>query len=74
MFEQELNYFKKNQSKLYKKYANKILIIQNTKLLYVSNSLKEAYEYASINKLIGKVAIQKCGNGHNAYTATIGLI
>lgn len=71
MFRDEFNFFVKNQEKLVKQYAGKALVIQGSEILAVHDTPLEAYLQAQSNQQLGKVMIQMCVPGPDAYTVTI---
>lgn len=71
MFSEELDFFIKNQDGLVKQYVGKALVIQGQKLCAVYNSALEAYLQVQRDQQLGKVMIQMCLPGPDAYTTTI---
>jgi hypothetical protein len=71
MFQEELNYFIKNQERLFREHPGKALTIKGDQVLAVSDSPLEAYLEAQRKNLLGTVMIQVCLPGPEAYTAII---
>lgn len=74
MFENELNYFIKNQTELVKKYEGKVLAIKGEEVVGVYNTPLDAYLTSEKNHQLGKIMIQPCQAGVSAYTATIATV
>jgi len=71
MFEEELDFFIKNQDGLVKKYAGKALVIKGNEVCAVHNTPLEAYVQIQRDQQLGKAMIQVCLPGPDAYTVTI---
>ena len=71
MFEEELNFFISHQEDLVKEHAGKALVIKGRSLRAVYDSPLEAYLHVQNDHLLGKVMIQLCLPGPEAYTVTI---
>lgn len=71
MFNQELNFFVKNQERLVKEYPGKALAIKGEDILGVYDSPLEAYLEMQSKQQLGSVMIQVCTPGPDAYTVTI---
>jgi hypothetical protein len=68
MFQEELDFFIKNQEALVKQYAGKTLAIEGRKVYAVYETLLDAYLQTKRNRKLGDVMIQKCLPGPAAYT------
>lgn len=66
----ELQYFKENQTELLKQYEGKILVIQNKQIVGIYDSELEAYNEAQKKFELGTFLIQKCLPGVDSYTQT----
>ena len=71
MFAEELAFFIKNQDDLVKRYAGKALVIRGHELCAVHDTPLAAYLQAQRDDQLGKVMIQLCVPGPDAYTLTI---
>jgi hypothetical protein len=71
MFNQELNFFVKNQERLVKEHPGKAITIKGEEILGVFDSPLEAYLEVQRNQELGSVMIQVCVPGPEAYTVTI---
>lgn len=71
MFAEELDFFIKNQEDFVKRYSGKALVIKGKELCAVYNTPLEAYLQVERDNQLGKVMIQVCLPGPDAYTATI---
>jgi len=71
MFKEELDFFFKNQDSLVKQYAGKALVIKGKELCAVYSTPLEAYLQVQRDQQLGKVMIQLCVPGPDAYTVTI---
>ncbi len=74
MFEKELQYFIKNQQALVKKHNGKILAIKDNEVLAVYDTPLAAYLKTSDDGNLGKIMLQPCAPGAEAFTATISTI
>lgn len=77
MFKQEFNFFINNQERLVQQYGGKTLIIKGEEVIGVYNNTVEAYLKAQKENQLGKVMIQACLPGKDAYTvsiASVGLV
>ncbi len=70
MFEIELDYFINNQPELVAKYNNKVLAIQVDEIIGVYDTMLDAYLAVKDADLLGKVMLQNCIAGKEAYTVT----
>lgn len=71
MFEQELQFFIRNQNELVSKYGGKTLIIKQDKVIGAYDSVLEAYLFGQKTYEPGTYMIQECRPGEDAYTVTI---
>ncbi|MFB3921611.1 MAG: hypothetical protein ACE145_07805 [Terriglobia bacterium] len=71
MFDKELNFFIKNQDQLVKEHPGKALVIKGDDILGVYDSPLEAYVEMQRKHEVGRVMIQVCTPGPEAYTVTI---
>ncbi len=71
MFEQEFNYFVKNQEELVKRHEGKVLTIAGDQVVGVFDSPLDAYLAAQRENQLGKVMIQPCEQGPGAYTVAV---
>jgi hypothetical protein len=71
MFKEELDFFIKNQEDLVRQHSGKSLVIEGSKVSAVYGSPLEAYLQVQRDKKLGKVMIQVCQPGPEAYTVTI---
>ncbi|MDR1358847.1 MAG: hypothetical protein LBJ48_05795 [Coriobacteriales bacterium] len=77
LLEKELEYFKKNQDNLVKKYNGKILVLHNQEVVGIFDNNLQAYQDAKKHFKPGTFMIQKCIPGSEAYTvhiSTLGII
>lgn len=77
MFEKELAYFIKEQSRLVKKHKGKTLALKNEAVVGVYETPLDAYLAVKENGQLGSVMLQVCSEGPSAYTtsvATLGII
>lgn len=66
----ELQYFKENQSELLKKFEGKVLVIKDRQIVGVYQNELEAYNEAQKKFELGTFLIQKCLPGVDSYTQT----
>jgi hypothetical protein len=71
MFKEEFDFFIRNQDRLVKQHPGKALAIQGEDVLGVYDSPLEAYLEMQRKRQLGKVMIQVCVPGPEAYTVTI---
>lgn len=71
MFQEELDFFIKNQERLVRDYGGKALVIKGQEVCAVYNTALEAYLQVQRDKQLGNVMIQMCFPGPDAYTVTI---
>lgn len=71
MFEEELEFFIKNQNDLVSKYPGKFLIIKGKNVGGVYPTALEAYLAIQERQGVGSCMIQPCAPGPDAYTVTI---
>jgi hypothetical protein len=71
MFKEELDFFIRNQEELVKQYAGKALVIKGSEVSAVHETPLEAYIQVQRDQQLGKVMIQVCLPGPDAYTVTI---
>jgi len=71
MFQEELEFFKANQTNLVNQYKGKILVIKGKKVLGAYNSTIEAFTKTVKAHKPGTFMIQPCEPGPEAYTVTI---
>ncbi len=77
MFDQEIKYFIDNQERLVQQYGGKVIVIEGSNIIGVFDNSSSAYEDVERKGLLGKVMIQKCVAGKDAYTvsiATFGVV
>lgn len=74
MFNQELNFFVNNQERLVQQYGGKVLAIKGEEIIGVFNDTVEAYINVKKENQLGKVMIQNCIPGKDAYTVSIASI
>ena len=74
MFTQEFNFFVANQTRLVQQYGGKVLAIKGEDIVGTFDSPAEAYEKIQEDKQLGKVMIQPCLPGKDAYTVSIASI
>jgi hypothetical protein len=71
MFQEELDYFKANQSDLVRQYQGKILVIKGKQIVGAYDRTIDAYNEAIKQFKPGSFMIQPCEPGPEAYTVTI---
>jgi len=71
MFQEEFEFFKRNQAELVEKYVGKFLVIKGATVLGVYNTPLEALSESIKENEIGSFMIQPCKPGPEAYTVTI---
>ena len=71
MFQEEFEFFIKNQVGLVKKYSGKVLVLRGSAVDSVHNTPLEAYLAASEKFEEGTFMIQPCLPGPDAYTVSI---
>ena len=68
--QKELEYFKKNQEELVKKYEGKFLVIKDQEVKGVYATEMDAYSEAKKDFELGTFLIQQCLTGEGSYTQT----
>ena len=71
MFDKELKFFIKNQSKLVQQYAGKVLVLRGASVVDVYDDALSAYLESKKNFEPGSFMIQPCAPGVDAYTVSI---
>jgi len=71
MFEEEMKYFKENQSGLVRKFLGRVLVIKGNTVVGNYETPLEAYTEAKKIYEPGSFMIQPCTPGEDAYTVTI---
>jgi len=74
MFQEELDFFQKNQDKLVEQYSGKILVIKSNKVIGVYSSALDAFNETVKKYKPGSFMIQPCKAGPDAYTVTISTL
>jgi hypothetical protein len=75
MIKNDFEFFKKNQSNLFKKYGDSYLVIKDEQILFSGKNIEECMDFANDNKLeLETFIIQKCGKDENAYVQTFTSI
>ena len=74
MFEKELAYFIKEQSRLVKKHEGKTLALKNEAVVGVYDTPLDAYLTVKENGQLGSVMLQVCSKGPSAYTASVATL
>lgn len=74
MFEKELSYFIREQSQLVKHHEGKTLALEGDAVVGVYENSLEAYLAIKRNGQLGKVMLQTCSAGPEAYTATVSTL
>jgi len=64
----DLEYFKKNQNELCKKYRGLVLLLQNATVINAFNTLREASDKGKEMFGYGNYSIQPCIEGEQAYS------
>lgn len=71
MFEKELKFFIKNQSKLVQQYAGKTLVLRGAAVAGVYDDALSAYVESKKKFKLGTFMLQPCIPGIDAYTVSI---
>lgn len=71
MFEKELKFFIKNQSKLVQQYSGKTLVLRGASVAAVYENPLTAYVESKKTFELGSFMIQPCLPGMDAYTVSI---
>jgi hypothetical protein len=74
MFETELNYFIKNQSRLIKRYHGRVIALMGESVVGDFDSPVQAFKEMAANHKIGTFMIQPCEKGPGAYSVNIKSI
>lgn len=66
---EDFKYFLDNHNDLYSEYPNKMLVIQDKKVVFAEDTFQEALNKALENGLMpGTFLIQECTEGEESYT------
>lgn len=68
MFQEELDFFIRNQDHLVKQFYGQTLVLKGKSVLAVYKTPLEAYLQIEQDQELGKVMIQRCLPGPEAYT------
>ncbi len=71
MFDKEFEFFKKSQDRLVQQYGGKILAIKDEEVIGVFDNMQAAYIAMEKQSMLGKVMIQPCIAGREAYTVSV---
>lgn len=71
MFDKELKFFIKNQTKLVQQYGGQFLVLRGEKVVKAYNTPLEAYTESKKSFKPGTFMIQPCLAGPDAYTVSI---
>jgi Family of unknown function (DUF5678) len=74
MFNQEFEFFINNQERLVQQYGGKVLAIKKDEIIAVYETPAEAYQKIKQDGELGKVMIQPCLAGKDAYTVSIASV
>ena len=74
MYEKELAYFIREQPKLVKRHEGKTLALKGEAVVGVYETALDAYLAIKKNGQLGKVMLQLCSKGPEAYTASIATL
>lgn len=74
MFEEELEFFKENQTELVEKFDGKFLVIKGNEVLGAYETPIDALNEGIKKAELGSFMIQPCEPGPGAYTVMIGAI
>lgn len=65
----DFKFFVQHHDELYKLYPNKILVLQNEKVVFVCDTFEKALDAALSSKMKpGTFIVQECTEGEEAYT------
>ena len=74
MFEKELAYFIREQSDLVKQHGGKTLALEGESVVGVYETALQGYLAIKEKGQLGKVMLQSCVAGPEAYTATVSTL
>lgn len=74
MFDQEFQFFIANQQRLVQQFRGKTLAIKGEEVVGVFDNTVEAYIQLEKDNELGKVMLQNCLAGKDAYTVSITSI
>ena len=74
MFQEELDFFKKNQDKLVEQYGGKVLVIKGNEVIGAYLTPLDAFNETVKKYEPGSFMIQPCKAGSDAYTVTISTL
>jgi hypothetical protein len=74
MFNQEFDFFIANQERLVQQYGGKVLVIKGESIINAFDSVTDAYNAVKRDDQLGKVMIQPCFAGKDAYTVSVASV
>jgi hypothetical protein len=74
MFQEEMDFFRRNQSELVDQYKGQVLVIRGSEIVGAYGSALDAFTEAVKKYAPGTFMIQPCQPGPDAYTVTVSSL